>query len=223
MLQFTGILTLTHYLPYMSVTFPFILFQPPQRRTLEREIDPVLMQYRDQAKEQDFTRTMQANIEAKRTKGQAGQPFNIVNHAGPPKKNVFLGSQSRGKREWNLLSHMPEKLHLKAPTEFDQDFQIECTKRKSLLHETNVARGRDYSILSNKFNENDSARRLQEHMDVQDHLRKEYMRTRIYDPIKVQSYDEAKELQWREQYKEDLVRTRQRQEDRIPQRFVGQT
>lgn len=188
-----------------------------ERRTLEREVDPILMQYRDSAKEQDFTQTLQASIESKKTKGQAGQPFNIINHEGPPKANHLLGMQNRNKREWNLLSHMPEKLHRKAPTNFNEDFQIECTKRKSVIHSMNVARGRDYSILSNKFNENDSARRLKEHIDVQDHLRKEYVRTRIYDPIKVQSYDEGKERQYLAQTKDDLIRTRQRQEERIPQ------
>ena len=122
-----------------------------QRRTLEREVDPVLMQYRDPAKEQDFSQTMQARTDAKRTKGQAGQPFNIVNHEGPPRENHLIGHQSRGNREWNLLSHFPDKLHNKAPTQFNQDFQIECTKRKPLLTgDTTLTRGRDYSILSNK-------------------------------------------------------------------------
>jgi len=181
------------------------------------------MQYRDNIKEQDFSKTLQASIDAKRTKGQAGQPFNIVNHAGPPKKNIFLDIQNRNQREWNLLSHMPEKLHTVAPTEFNEDFQIECTKRKSVHHEMNVARGRDYSILNNKFNENDSARRLKEHIDVQDHLRKEYVRTRIYDPIKVQSYDERKEQQYRTKAKEDLARSRHRQEENIPQGCVYHT
>lgn len=188
-----------------------------ERRTLEREVDPVLMQYRDPSKEQSFSQTLQARTDAKRTTGQAGQPFNIVNHAGPPKKVLSVGTQNRGTREWNLLSHMPEKLHTKAPTKFDQDFQIECTKRKSVLHGVNVTRGRDYSIMSNKFNENDSARRLEEHLSVQDHLRKEYVRTRIYDPIKVQSYDEDKEQQWQVQTKDNFTRSRTRQEDLIPQ------
>mmetsp|Transcript_25796 Transcript_25796/g.43497 ORF Transcript_25796/g.43497 Transcript_25796/m.43497 type:complete len:468 (-) Transcript_25796:208-1611(-) len=187
-----------------------------ERRTLEREMDPVLMQYRNPEKEMDFTQTLQAKTDAKRTKGQAGQPFNIINHAGPPRTNVLLGSQNRGTREWNVLSHMPEKLHAKAPTEFNQDFQIECTKRKSAFHGNTVARGRDYSILSNKFNENDSARRLEEYLGVQDHLRKEYTRTRIYDPIKVQSYDPQKEQRWQTQHQEEKVRNRNRQEAAIP-------
>lgn len=191
-----------------------------QRRTLEREVDPVLMQYRDPSKEVDFSQTMQAKIEAKRTKGQAGQPFNIINHAGPPRKNNVIGSQNRGTREWNLLSHMPDKLHTKAPTEFNELFQIECTKRKNVQQGNTMARGRDYSILSNKFNENDSARRLEEYLGVQDHLRKEYSRTRIYDPIKVQSYDPNKEQQWKIQHQEEKVKSRLRQEALIPRRCV---
>ena len=147
------------------------------------------MQYRNPEKELDFSQTMQARIEAKRTTGQAGQPFNIVNHAGPPRTNNVLGSQSRGIREWNLLSHMPDKLHTKAPTKFNEEFQIECTKRKSVLHGNTVARGRDYSILNNKFNENDSARRLEEYLGVQEHLRTECPRTRLYDPGKAPTYD----------------------------------
>jgi hypothetical protein len=132
-----------------------------------------------------------------------------------------IGSQNRGKREWNLLSHMPEKLHTKAPTKFDQAFQIECTKRKTALGGAPLVRGRDYSILSNKFNSNDSARRLEEHLGVQEHLRKEYTRTRIYDPIKVQSYDERKEVEWRARHQEDKEQSRLRQEASIPQRCAS--
>jgi hypothetical protein len=173
------------------------------------------MQYRDSDKEQNFSATLHAKTESKRTKGQAGQEFNLINHKGPPKKNLHLGTQHRGKREWNLLSHFPEKLHVKAPLEFHEEFQIECTKRKGVLDGLMLARGRDYSILSNKFNEQDSARRVAEHIATQDHLRKEYVRTRIYDPIKVQSY-EVKE--WQVKHKEGLAMTRQRQEESIPQR-----
>lgn len=176
------------------------------------------MQYRDPSKEQAFSTTLQAKTDAKKTKGQAGQPFNIVNHEGPPRKNVLLGHQPRGNREWNLLSHFPDKLHTKAPTKFNEDYQIECTKRKSLLAGLTLTRGRDYSILSNKFNEDNSARCLAEHENVQDHLRSEYTRTRIYDPIKVQSYDEDKEKQWQVSHKQQLARNRERQEEFIPQR-----
>lgn len=179
------------------------------------------MQYRDPVQELDFTQTLQARTEAKRTKGQAGQPFNIVNHEGPPRKNPAALVEHRGKREWNLLSHMPDKLHTKAPTEFNQEFQIECTKRKSVLDGLNLARGRDYSILSNKFNKNDSARRLEEHLDIQDHIRKEYTRTRVYDPIKAQDYDEEREQQWRVQHQKDKQRQRERQEASIPKRCVA--
>ena len=179
------------------------------------------MQYRNPAKEQDFSQTMQVRTDAKRTKGQAGQPFNIVNHEGPPRENHLIGHQSRGNREWNLLSHFPDKLHNKAPTQFNQDFQIECTKRKPLLTgDTTLTRGRDYSILSNKFSENDSARRLQEHERVQAHLRREYERTRLYDPIKAQSYDERGEQQWQARAKEAAARDRVRQEESIPRRCV---
>lgn len=188
-----------------------------QRGTLEREVNPILMKYRDPNKEKDFTKTLQAKIDAKKTKGQAGQPFNIINHAGPRRTNILVGSQTKETRKWNILSHMPRKLHAMAPTKFDQDFQIECTKRRSAFHEANtLVRGRDYNILSNKFNENDSARRLQDHMKVQDHIRKEYYRTHIYDPIKVQSYDETDERSWQENFVESIKRRRQHQEESIP-------
>ena len=186
-------------------------------------MDPILMHYRDPVKEKNFSDTLQSQIDAKRTKGQAGQPFNIVNHEGPPKKNMFLGSQNRDARKWNLLSHMPKKLHAIAPTTFDENFQIECTRRKSVLHDGDkLVRGRDYSILSNKFNENDSARRLEEHMKIQDHIRKEYYRTHIYDPIKAQSYDESNEKDWQVRHLDEIKRRRQRQEKSIPRRCVEQ-
>lgn len=189
-----------------------------ERRTLERELDPILMQFRDPKKEKDFSETLQATVDRKKTKGQAGQDFNIINHKGPPRKNVFIGTQkSRDQREWNLLSHFPEKLHKKAPLEFNEELQILCTKRRSILDDLNVSRGREFNILSNKFNENDTSRRLEDHMKTQDHLRNEYERTRIYDPIKVQAYDIDKEKDWQLEHKEKLAKKRALQEERIPQ------
>lgn len=195
---------------------PVVRLDPFQRRTLEREVDPILMQYRDPAKEEVFTETLRSKLANKKPRAQAGQKFNIINHQGPRPKPIDTGNQNHGRREWNILSHFPSKLHTKAPLEFNQDFQIECTKRKTLTDGIIHHRGREYSILSNKFNENDTSRRIEEHLKVQAHLRKEYERTRIYDPVKVQSYNEEQEALYKTQVQEKILESRNRQEDFIP-------
>lgn len=77
---------------------------------MEREVDPIIMKYRDENKEAEFQKTMSSRTKVKVNK-MAGQQFNIITHQGHKPSAPPAHSVLRGTRSYNLLSHYPTRFH----------------------------------------------------------------------------------------------------------------
>mmetsp|Transcript_22452 Transcript_22452/g.32751 ORF Transcript_22452/g.32751 Transcript_22452/m.32751 type:complete len:439 (+) Transcript_22452:175-1491(+) len=184
-----------------------------ERRTMEREVDPILMKYRDPIKEENFQKTVTVK---KKDNKMAGQKFNIITHKGHSAPNITIDRRVRGTRDYNILSHFQNKFHKAAPVEFDEDFYMACRRPATVFSTTTVHRGRDFNILSNKYNQNDEERAQQDQEKVANEMRERYWRTRVYDPIKVSMYDAEKERIYREETQKKVKARQESQEKMRP-------
>ena len=185
---------------------------------MEREVDPILMQYRDAQKEKEFQQTLSSRKKTKVNK-MAGQKFNIITHQGHKAPTVELERKFRGTREYNLLSHYPNKFHKEAPTQFDEGYYLACSRPVTTTTSTSNVRARDFNILSNKYKDRDEERRLEDHEKMQEHMRTLYWQTHIFDPIRGEMFDEKKEKVAREAEALRAEQRMRRKEDRLPPRY----
>jgi hypothetical protein len=189
-----------------------------QRRTLEREVDPIIMKYRDDNKEAEFQKTMSSRTKVKVDK-MAGQQFNIITHQGHKPKAAPAERIIRGTRSYNLLSHYPTRFHKTAPVEFDEGYYLAVSRPVKDEANAPVHRGREFNVLSNKYNTNHEERALRDHEAVQEHMREIYWRTHIFDPVRGEMYDEEKDNALREADAKKIAAKMKRQQDMLPPRY----
>lgn len=188
-----------------------------ERRTMEREVDPVLMKFRDEAKEENFQRTISSRKSTKVNK-MAGQKFNIITHKGneAPK---FPEKKHRGIRDYNIMSHYPSRFHKTAPTKFDEGYYLACSRPVKVETGLSNDRGREFNILSNKYKTNNDERQLEDHERIQERMREIYWRTHTYDPIRVEMYDEEKEKKAKKAEEEKIQNKQRSKMEKMPPRF----
>lgn len=189
-----------------------------ERRIKERELNPILMEYRDEKKEKEFKETLTLTIEKKNQERRAKIPsrkYNIVTHSGPPKEKKEYDRINRGTRDYNILSHFNNKFHEIAPLEYDEFFAKECSRKPIILTKESF-RSRDFNILSNKYHTNHDLKESYDNEKLHTILSDKYWKTHIYDPIKVQSYDINNEEEYHKQAEKKIQNERKHQEDMFP-------
>jgi hypothetical protein len=213
-----------------------------ERRLKEREVNPILMQYRDPHKETQFqTQTLKTQQDkalnqtiSKINKAKTMRNYNLITHTpnlnstGPmatlPSSTTFAAAtggvfKDRNQRDYHLLSHYHSKLHSVAPLEYDEQFTQSCVSKKQSHHKPNF-RPRDYNILSNQYSTNHTEREAADHEILQEKMRKKYWETHHYDLLKGQNYRESDEMKYQEE--KELKRSRQlkNKEMQYPRRSV---
>lgn len=169
-----------------------------ERRTKERELNPILMEYRDSIKEKEYKELSNTIIELKNNERRNKIPsrkYNIVTHIGVPKQMNEYNRINRGTRDYNILSHFTNKFHEIAPLEYNEFFTKECS-RKTINHGKESFKTRDFNILSNKYHVNHELKESIDNEKLNTILSEKYWETHNYDPIKVQSYAIEKEEEY---------------------------
>jgi hypothetical protein len=177
-----------------------------QRKRQERELDPIVMKYRDPAREENFsmTRTQSLMNKTHSKNLHTFDKFNIITHQGPPRKfdankELLTTKHASKTRDWNLLSHLKHEHHAIAPILCSNIEALEELKRPAPRHSEARAGEREYNILNERFHKNDTARRQAEYDEMKDHYLKKYWDTHDYDFVKMQYLDPQKEEAYRDQ------------------------
>jgi hypothetical protein len=190
-----------------------------QRRLKERELNPVLVQYRDPVKEDTFSKTLASTIDRK-TKKIPADKFNIITHQGKARSGAPFDRNLRGTRDFNILSHFATKFHEAAPLQYDEYFAEAC-KRPTIVRDPSLFRGREFNILSNKFLTNHDQKTTQSHENMLNELREKYWRTHGYDPLKGVMYSEEKEQNLKKTEKMEVEKARNCQDRMLPKRYFS--
>lgn len=168
---------------------------------MEREVDPILMQYRNPEKEQKFLEQTLAQTAAHQAKPRrmAGT-LNLFSGEVLEPKHFDLSKKKKPPREWNLISHFPSDVHCRVgiavPFEETQKLRERAThdisqrKRKG---------SREFNILSNRYYVNDDGRQREDYERLKADVLEKYWKTHDFDPIVGQYIDGEKEAKFREQ------------------------
>jgi hypothetical protein len=207
-----------------------------ERRLKEREVNPILMQYRDPIKESQFqTQTLKSQQEKALNKSQ--QPvsknrsktirnYNLITHT-PNLTGVSTAEigavatrplpKDRNQRDYHLLSHYHSKLHTVAPLEYDEYFTQSCVYKKPSHLKPNF-RTREFNILSNHYSSNHSEREAEDHQILQEKMLKKYWETHHYDLLKGQNYRESDEMKYQEDVEMKRRKQLRKKEEQYPRR-----
>lgn len=174
-----------------------------ERRAMERELDPIVMQYRDSQKEEDFMNMTRSKSEAHLSKPRqkmAGT-LNLFSEK-PLQPNDSSATTKRPKlqRDWNLISHFPvdvhEKTHITADFEETQRLRPHTTVDLKARRSKN---GREFNVISNEYFEDNEQRQNIEFERIKADVVSKYWKTHDYDFIKGEYIDGQKEARYREQ------------------------
>lgn len=170
-----------------------------ERRTMERELDPILMKYRDPQKEEKFQQTNGILKKSKSTDSK----YNIITHQGPAPAKKNINKKSRGSRDWNLLSHLETSLHTTMPLDYNEELHMSLSRRPASMHGgkgTSLrTKGRDFNVISNKYCEDHEERSAADIERMRRDISERYWRTHVYDPLRQEYYDDAKEEEYTRQ------------------------
>lgn len=173
---------------------------------MERDFDPITMQYRDPIRE-SVAKQSQEQKEMMRTQNsqeKLRQSFNIVSHTGPSKprplttSNITLNNP-RKVRDRNIVTHLVTEDQKVAPTLYDENYVHSRTKLTREFTPKN--KNREFNVISNKFYEGNSARQVEEIGNLKSHLLKKYWQTHDFDFIRGEYYDPNKEERFASQRK----------------------
>ncbi len=194
-----------------------------ERRIQERELDPVAMKYRTPANEAavaQIKEEKERNVQARVSQIRHSK-FNIVSHQGPARKiDAMLTEDRSGEgRPRHLITHLPRQDHEEAPTVYDDDYTISKLRPKQVPKIERSAT-RDFSIISNQYNEDHDEKQRHEYEKTKEFVTKKYWSTHDYDALRGKYYDKEKEGKYWAQ-RELLTEVQgSAQEMRLPPRFV---
>jgi len=187
---------------------PLVRVSMLDRKSKERELDPVVMAFRTQVQEQDH-----ATMRMQRTHNQPLQrietirktQFNIVSHTGGPaprietvRKDIDEKREKAPSRQWHLFSHLPPRQHVECPTLYDEKYMETNVTPKETSWVPGRGSLREFNIINNNFSSNHDDRLRQEYESTKQTMVKKYWDTHKFDIIRQEHYDDAAESGERE-------------------------
>lgn len=206
--------------------------QPPvkvsmfERKTKERELDPIVMEFRKKETEVEHsasrmnrthTQPLQRYETIKRTQ------FNIVSHEGPPRKLDAMRKEQNSKpnalnRGWHLFSHLGPKQHVECPTLYDEKYMETNVRPKTGAHVPNATL-REFNIINNEFTTNHDERLREEYNTMKGVMVKKYWDTHNFDILRQEYYDDSKEEDFKHGLHEATLVHGQAQTAKLPTSF----
>jgi hypothetical protein len=189
-----------------------------QRRDKERELDPILMQYRNSDQEQTFLQTSKSSQKIPRQK----PAYDIITHEGARPATINVSGSRKPQREYNLISHFPAEIQANAPSQYNEDFNRELQKiRASTTISSSKPRyTRDFSIISNSYYENNDIKQENEREKLTNELRERYWKTHTFDPVIGEFYDDNMEKKFRQEREQNVLSKSKLKESKLPSRYV---
>jgi hypothetical protein len=176
----------------------------PERKAMERKLDPITMKLRDEKSESAYTQKKMERTTANvlsRYNDIKNTEYNIVSHVGPPRnyeKIVAEVKELQGKpaRNYNLFSHLEHSKQTTCPILYNKEYmdKYRAPSRSTFVPPTSE---REFNIISNEYSSDNSTMLKNEYNKMKNDMTKKYWETHDYNPITVQYYDDDKEIKIR--------------------------
>jgi hypothetical protein len=197
----------------------------PERKQMERALDPVQMKFRDPQKEANYS-TLKADRTITKVLNRYDKikqsEYNVVSHQGPPRNYDKIIDQvketvPKPARNWNLFSHLEHNAQTKCPIFFNADYMKSNIPPQTANRPTQEQR--EFNIVSNQYSTNHDEMLKSEYNKMKQDMVKKYWETHDYNPITTQYYEDNKELNI--QAKEDTMRQTHgaNNDEKLPDRY----
>lgn len=175
-----------------------------ERKMKERELDPVVMRFRDASQEENHasrTAMRTQTLPLQRLDHLRKTEFNIINHEGPRRKMDsmaphLLTKQPLGQREWHLFSHLRQDKHTTCPILFDAQYMtanVVPTSGVQLPENRSSSQPRPFNLINNRFAQNHDENLRSEYNTMKTTMVKKYWETHKFDLIRAEHYSDADE------------------------------
>lgn len=216
-------------LPWTEAPTPATQISMLDRKTKERELDPIVMQFRDAEKEQQHMthKTLRTcTLPLQRYETLKKTSFNIVSHESPPRlmdsmAPHLLTKQPLGQREWHLFSHLRQDRHTTCPILYDAQYMNAHAVPKSgvPLSENRSSNPRTFNIINNRFSRNHDEQVRGEYNVMKEVMVKKYWATHKMDLIRGEHYSDAEEEACRSRERDAALTHGQAFMSTLPQSF----
>ena len=183
----------------------------------EREVDPVLMRFRDPEREQTHQeRSLLKSQQLRKVPHATDSMFSLLSHTS--ESPLFMPKEDRNGSKYHILSKLPLEDHKEVPTLYDETAMI--SKLHSLQNKvkSKPKTQRRYDILTNMFIEDHDAVSAKERERLKQRLDEAYWRTHRYNLIQCRDFDPSSEDQFQRTQKVVEDRKRERRMARLPKR-----
>jgi len=189
-------------LPWQKDDFkPSLRVPLPERKRMERALDPIAMKWRDPAAEASYTAKKMDRTETKvleRLNTIRTTQFNIINHTGPPRNydkviaEVAKVAEANTSRANNLLSHLSHAKQTSCPLLYDDEYMNKhMPPRRGPLE--NGRPGRDFNVINNQFGKNHEQMIRADYENMKRDMVQRYWENHDYNVITCEYYDDGKE------------------------------
>lgn len=171
-----------------------------ERRLEERETNPVLMQYREPAREQKRSdeQLMKSAAVISRVNNIKKTTFNFLSHQGPPRQiDLHPRPICVPERERHLLTHLLNNDHLNTTIKYDEEKIMEQLKNRTPIERPPAAFTRDFSITTNIFNKDHNGVQQKEWEEMKGYVNNKYWKKGKFDFIKNEYFNPKEEEQYK--------------------------
>lgn len=162
----------------------------------EREVDPILMQFRDVDREKRYqTMKREAATSHNKTSRGGNSMFALIGHV-PQDPRPRPSKEDRNGSKYHILSKLTLDKHLHAPTLYDDEMvHKEIVASSQHRIRSKPVPMRRYNMLTNMYIENHEETTAQEREKLQRRIDEAFWKTHSFDPIRQTHYDPAVEEQ----------------------------
>jgi hypothetical protein len=223
-----GIETSKKTLPWAKDDFvPTRRIPLPERKHMERALNPVTMTYRDEAREQahnmaktDRTQTAVLN----RVKKINNTQYNMISHIGPPRKvdsmrEMLKEIEPKPTRKWNFVSGLSHEKQATCPILFDAKYMRDNFKPERAFSPPEQEK-REFNIINNQFANNHEQRLKQEYATLKEGMVERYWAKHDFDPVIGEYYNDQKEEEFRAKQKTVSSTWGLAQQSRLPEGYA---
>lgn len=196
---------------------PVVRVRQSDVKLKEREVDPVLMRFRDPEREKAHQeKRLLTSINLRKAPHATDSMFSLLSHTS--KSPVFMPKEDRNGSKYHILSKLPLEDHKEIPTLYDETAMISKIKALQNKVRSKPKTQRRYDILTNMFIEDHEATSANESERLQRRLEEAYWRTHRYNLIQCRDYDPSSEDQFQRSQKALEDSRRERRMARLPRR-----
>ncbi len=199
----------------------------PERKAMERKLNPITMRLRDDKQELEYSRKkMDRTVHSvlDRYNKIKDSEYNIVSHIGPSRNYEKViedvnSLRTKPARNWNLFSHLEHSKQTTCPILYNAEYMDKHRPPKSANMLPPPGQARDFNIISNQFSQDNDSMLKADYNKMKKDMVKKYWETHDYNPITTEYYSDDKEEKVRAEERTMRATHGANIDDKLPDRY----